>query len=89
MPACGQAVECGVCDTPELWCGAGGLCARVRACAAAAESVHTYIHSTLETGRVHKQKNINTRSREPELLSVPIGTKVATRVAASTPPPSI
>jgi len=46
MPACGQAVGCGVCDTPELWCGAAGLCARVRACAGAAESlyIHTYIH---------------------------------------------
>jgi len=42
MPACGQAVGCGVCDTPELWCGAAGLCARVRACAGAAESLHTY-----------------------------------------------
>jgi len=36
-------VECGVCDTPELWRGAAGLCARVRACAGAAESyIHTY-----------------------------------------------
>jgi len=43
MPACGQAVGCGVCDTPELWCGAADLCARVRACAGAAESLHTYI----------------------------------------------
>jgi len=43
MPACGQAVGYGVCDTPELWCGAEGLCARVRACAGAAESLHTYI----------------------------------------------
>jgi len=34
-----------VCDTPELWCGAAGLCARVRACAGAAESLHTYIHT--------------------------------------------
>ena len=40
---------CGVCDTPELWCGAAGLCARVRACAGAAESLHTYtyIHAML------------------------------------------
>jgi len=45
MPACGQAVRCGVCDTPELWCGAAGLCARVRASAGAAESLHTYIHA--------------------------------------------
>jgi len=43
MPACGQAVGCGVCDTPELWRGAVGLCARVRACAGAAESLHTYV----------------------------------------------
>jgi len=35
-----------VCDTPELWCGAAGLYARVRACAgSAAESLHTYIHN--------------------------------------------
>ena len=40
-----QAVGCGVCDTPELWCGAAGLCARVRACAGAAESLHTYTHT--------------------------------------------
>jgi len=33
-----------VCDTPELWRGAAGLCARVRACAGAAEYLHTYIH---------------------------------------------
>ena len=35
-------------DTPELWRGAAGLCARVRACAGAAESLHTYmpIHTT-------------------------------------------
>jgi len=44
--ACGQAVGCGVCDTPELWRGAAGLCARVRACAGAAESLHTYTHHT-------------------------------------------
>ena len=37
-------IICGVCDTPELWCGAAGLCARVCACAGAAESLHTYIH---------------------------------------------
>jgi len=44
MPACGQAVGCSVCDTPELRRGAAGLCARVRACADAAESLHTYIY---------------------------------------------
>ena len=36
--------DCGVCDTPELWRGAAGLCARVRACAGAAESVHAYTY---------------------------------------------
>jgi len=30
-------------DTPELWRGAAGLCA----CAGAAESLHTYIHTIL------------------------------------------
>jgi len=50
MPACGQAVGCGVCDTPELWRGAVGLCARVRACAGAAESLHTYIHGSNAQG---------------------------------------
>jgi len=45
MPGCGQAVGCGVCDTPELCCGAVGLRARVRACAGAAESLHTYIYT--------------------------------------------
>jgi len=51
--ACGgHAVGCGVCDMPELWRGAAGLCARVRACAGAAESLHTYIHHTSQdTGR--------------------------------------
>jgi len=30
---------------PELWRGAAGLCARVRACTGAAESLHTYMHT--------------------------------------------
>jgi len=50
MPACGQAVGCGVCDTPELWRGAAGLCARVRvrACAGAAEiRIFTYIYTVI------------------------------------------
>jgi len=47
MPACGQAVGCGVCDTPELWRGAAGLCARVRVCAGAAKSVHAYMPTKL------------------------------------------
>ena len=42
----------GACDTPELdrpelWRGAAGLCARVRACAGATESLHTYIHDII------------------------------------------
>jgi len=37
---------CGVCDTPEHWRGAAGLmCARVRACAGAAESLHVHTHT--------------------------------------------
>jgi len=33
------------CDTPELWRGAAGaLCARVRACAGAAEYLHIYAY---------------------------------------------
>jgi len=44
MPACGQAVGCGVYDTPELWRGTAGLCARVRVCDSAAEYLHIYIH---------------------------------------------
>jgi len=38
-------VDCGVCDTPQLWRGAAGLCVRVRACAGAAEYLYTYIHA--------------------------------------------
>ena len=52
-PVCGQAVGCGVCDTPELWRGAAGLCVRVRgACAGAAESLqaHTYMEGRLWGG---------------------------------------
>ena len=47
VPACGQAVGCGLCDTPELWRGATGLCARVAvgACAGAAESL-PYIYTS-------------------------------------------
>ena len=46
-------------DTPELWRGAAGLCARVRACAGAAESSHTYmpIHTTHNT---HLQTSTST-----------------------------
>jgi len=45
VSACGQAVSWGVCDTPELWRGAVGLCARVRACAGAAEYLRAYLHT--------------------------------------------
>ena len=48
--------DCGVCDTPGLWRGAAGLCARVRAWAGAAESLHTYI--CLEQPVLFKQKKI-------------------------------
>jgi len=48
MPACGQAVGCGVCDMPELWRGPAGLCARVRACHdPRRQYVHACIHTTL------------------------------------------
>jgi len=43
MPACEQAVGCGVCDTPELWCGAAGLCACTRVCWY--RRIFTYIHT--------------------------------------------
>ena len=62
MPACGQAVGCGVCDTPELWRGAAGLCARVRACAGAAESLDTYIHTVFR--RIHGMYRVN----QPEYI---------------------
>ena len=42
---------CGVCDMPELWRGAAGLCARGCACAGAAESVHTCIHTCRNVDR--------------------------------------
>jgi len=40
--------RCCLCDTPELWRGAAGLCARVRACAGAAESfaLHLVTYTT-------------------------------------------
>jgi len=49
----GQAVGCGVCDTPELWLAwrRGPVCVRVRACAGAAESLHTYIHTYIHSLR--------------------------------------
>jgi len=36
-----QAVGCGVCDTPELWRGAAGLCAPIRACWFCRIHIHT------------------------------------------------
>ena len=44
----GRAVGCGVCDTPELWRGAAGLRARLRACAGATASLHCYIHTYIQ-----------------------------------------
>jgi len=46
MPACGQAVGCGICDTPELWRGAAGLRAHVHARVLVPPNLclHTYIH---------------------------------------------
>jgi len=55
MPACGQVWDvCGVCDTPELWRGAAGLCARVRACVGAAESLHTHTN-------IHQKKAVSSK----------------------------
>jgi len=48
IPACGQAVGCGVSDTPELWRGAAGLCLRICECAGAAEFLHIYVHTNME-----------------------------------------
>jgi len=39
------AVGCGVCDTPELWRGAAGLCTCTRVCWCPAESLHSYTTS--------------------------------------------
>jgi len=61
MPVCGQAVGYSVCDTPELWRGAAGLCARVRACAGAAESLHTYIYI------LRAQQKIRLKEMYPEV----------------------
>jgi len=68
MPACGQAVGCGVCDTPELWCGAAGLCARVRTrvcrCRRTFTYIHTYIHNWSWAGAqvVLRRRGAGTRS---------------------------
>jgi len=71
MPACGQAVGWGVYDTPELWCGAAGLCARVRACAGAAESLHTYIQAyTVACRRSCCVDNVCPLSSQPSTVTV-------------------
>jgi len=56
-----------LCDTPELWRGAAGLCARVRACACATESLHTYSLSRGGPVVVSGGKRTSTWSVEPEL----------------------
>ena len=50
MPAFGHAVGCDVCDTPEpeLWRGAAGLCARVRARVLVPPNLYIHIHTTRE-----------------------------------------
>jgi len=72
-------VGCGVCDTPELWRGAVGLCARARACAGAAESLHTCIplpipiateHNTNPRARLHHSTLILTTPRSAVALFI-------------------
>ena len=50
-------VGCSVCDTSELWRDAAGLCARVCACAGAAESLHTCIRTARAAGRLRPLLN--------------------------------
>jgi len=48
MPACGQAVGCGVCDMPELWRGAAGrgpVCACTRVCVLVPPNLYIHIHT--------------------------------------------
>jgi len=52
----------GVCDTPELWRGAADLCARVRACAGAAESLHTYTHNSVYVVNQHDSHEATSNS---------------------------
>jgi len=49
MPACGQAVGCGVCDTPELWrARRGPVCACTRVCWCRRIFTYTSIDSPCE-----------------------------------------
>ena len=45
MPACGQAVGCGVCYAGALWRGAAGLCARTCTRVRWYRRIFTYIHT--------------------------------------------
>jgi len=45
-------------NTTELWRGAAGLRARVRACAGAAESLHTYIDTTEKNSRASRESGL-------------------------------
>ena len=56
---------CGVCDTPELWRGAAGLCACVRACAGAAESSHTYIHTKIKNHNYNIAQIVHSHKHKP------------------------
>jgi len=68
--ACGQAVGCGVCDTPELWRGAAGLCVngtrvvcwcrRIFTCICI---VHTYIRLRRLRNR-RRRRNISVVARK-------------------------
>jgi len=70
MPAWGQAVGCGACETPELWRGATGLCARVRACAGAAESLHKYMHTMPHPSGITRPAQISTlQNYQPSYLA--------------------
>jgi len=57
---------------PELWQNAAGLCARVRACSGAAESLHTYTHKALFGLRVR----VNPRVLVPPNLYIHTHIKV-------------
>ena len=64
-------IICGVCDTPELWCGAAGLCARVCACAGAAKYLHTYTQTYLSlVPCLHSSNNSSCKLQVVSTLSV-------------------
>ena len=70
MPACGQAVGCGVCDTPELWCGAAGLsavCVRMYARVLVPPNlyIHTYISILANRNSRHNQRLIRPCTADP------------------------